>query len=66
MVLKAWKAYLEPTPKNVKKWLLAVKSIVGVCAGSAYFTDHAQAGFWMLVAGAIVNELGNLLADESN
>jgi hypothetical protein len=45
---------------------LALKSIVGVCAGSAYFTDHAQAGFWMLVAGAIVNELGNLLADENN
>ena len=65
MVLKVWKAYLEPTPKNVKKWLLAVKSIIGVCAGSAYFADRPDAAFWIMLAGAIVNELGNILTDEN-
>ena len=63
MGLKLWKSYLEPTPKNVKKWLLAIKSVIGVCAGSAYFADRPDAGFWMLVAGAIVNELGNILSE---
>lgn len=63
--MKLWESYLAPTPANVKKWLLAVKSIIGVCAGSAYFADRPDAAFWIMLAGAIVNELGNILTDEN-
>lgn len=63
--MNLWKAYLDPTPKNVKKWLLAIESIIATCAGSAYITQHEQAAFWILISGAVINKLGNLLTDEN-
>lgn len=65
MVLKAWRSYLKPTPKNVKRWLLAMKGIIATCAGSAYFAGNDKAAFWMMVAGGVLNELVNILSDET-
>jgi hypothetical protein len=61
--MKLWNAYLNPTPKNVIKWLLGIKGIIATCAGSAYFAGNDKAAFWMLVAGGVLNELVNILEE---
>lgn len=55
--------YFEPTPKNVQKWLLALKSIMATVGGAAYFSENQKAAFWVLVGGAILNELANFFAN---
>lgn len=59
------KNYFEPTPKNVQKWLLALKSIMATIGGAAYFQDPKLA-FWVLVGGAVLNEFANLLSNGNN
>jgi hypothetical protein len=58
------KNYFEPTPKNVKKWLLAIKSILGTISVSAYVNGSEKVAFWILVGGAVIDELTNLFSNE--
>ena len=57
------KNYFEPTPKNVQKWLLALKSIMATIGGAAYFSENQKLAFWILVSGAVLNEFANLFAN---
>lgn len=61
-----WEAYLSPTPKNVKKWLLAVKAVLLLAAGSGKLAEHSDFAFWILILGAGIDGLANLLTDENN
>ena len=56
--------YFEPTPKNVKKWLLAIKSILATISVSAYVNGSEKVAFWILVGGAVIDELTNLISNE--
>jgi hypothetical protein len=56
--------YFEPTPKNVKKWLLAIKSILATISVSAYVNGSEKVAFWILVGGAVIDELTNLFSNE--
>ena len=56
--------YFEPTPKNVKKWLLAIKSILATISGAAYVNGNEKIAFWILVGGAVIDELTNLFSNE--
>jgi hypothetical protein len=58
------KNYFEPTPKNVKKWLLAIKSILATISVSAYVNGNEKIAFWILVGGAVIDELTNLISNE--
>jgi hypothetical protein len=59
------KNYFEPTPKNVKKWLLAIKSILAIISVSAYVNANEKIAFWILVGGAVIDELTNLFSNEN-
>jgi len=59
------KNYFEPTPKNVKKWLLAIKSILATISGAAYVNGNEKIAFWILVGGACIDELTNLLSNDN-
>ena len=56
--------YFEPTPKNVKRWLLAIKSILATISVSAYVNGSEKVAFWTLVGGACIDELTNLISNE--
>lgn len=58
-----WKYYFEPTPKNVSKWLLALKGSLATVATSAFFSNHETEAFWILLTMGAMNEIGNLFAD---
>jgi hypothetical protein len=55
--------YFEPTPKNVQKWLLALKSVMATIGGAAYFSENQKLAFWVLVGGAVLNEFANLFSN---
>jgi hypothetical protein len=57
--------YFEATPKNVKKWLLAIKSILATISVSAYVNGSEKVAFWILVGGACIDELTNLISNEN-
>ena len=59
-----WKFYFEPTPKNVSRWLLALKSVVIGVGASAYVMQSHKAAFWILLAGGILNEFGLMFSQE--
>lgn len=59
------KNYFEPTPKNVKRWLLAIKSILGTISGAAYVNGNEKVAFWILVGGAFIDELTNLFSNDN-
>lgn len=55
--------YFEPTPKNVQKVLLSLKTLLATIGGAAYFSENQKAAFWILIGGAILNELANFFAN---
>ena len=59
------KNYFEPTPKNVNKWLLAIKSVLATISVSAYVNGNEKIAFWILVGGACIDELTNLLSNDN-
>lgn len=61
-----WEAYLSPTPKNVKKWLLAVKGILGSAAIGEYFSGDPDVAFWLVVIIGIINEAAGLLTENTD
>ncbi|RYD57032.1 MAG: hypothetical protein EOP56_09500 [Sphingobacteriales bacterium] len=58
--------YFKRTPKKLVRLMLAVKAILLAASGSAYANDHPGLAFWMLVAGAALDELVKLFTDENN
>lgn len=59
-----WKYYFEPTPKNVSRWLLALKGTLATVATTAFFSEHQTAAFWILLSTGLLNEVGNLFAEQ--
>ena len=57
--------YFKPTPKNVRKWVLALKSLVGTIATADFFNGNPTRAFWIMFAGAVLNELANLIGEET-
>lgn len=57
------KQYFNPTPKNVQKWLLAIKTLLGTAATASFFSSNENAAFWIMFAGAAINELANLIGE---
>jgi drug/metabolite transporter (DMT)-like permease len=58
--------YYKRTPKKLLRIMLAVKGIVLTASGSAYMSDHPNWAFWMLIAGAVLDELTKLFTDEND
>ena len=57
------KHYFAPTPKNIQKWLLAVKTILGTIGTASFFSGNEKAAFFIMLGGAVLNELANLFSD---
>lgn len=55
------KNYWESTSPKVKKFGLWIKGLIGTAAGSAYVQGDAKLAFYMLVAGAVITGLLELL-----
>ncbi len=61
-----WKYYLEPTPKNVSKWLLALRASIGlVQAAAAYEHVDWRVQIGLLGIGAVMHELGSMFAEDA-
>jgi hypothetical protein len=58
------KQYFQPTPKNLRKWLLAGKSLIGTIATADFFNGNPSRAFWIMFAGAALNELANLIGED--
>lgn len=57
-----WKYIFEPTPKNVSKWLLAIRAIFAAVQATAVI-EHASVRTQLLIiaVGAVLHELGNMI-----
>lgn len=63
-----WSNYLKPTPSNLQFLSVGLKSILVTIAGSVFFSGNEKMGFYILLAGAILDELSKFFAkvnDES-
>jgi hypothetical protein len=58
--------YFKPTPKNVQKWLLATKTILATIGTAEFFSGNSKIAFYIMLGGAILNELANLFGDDNN
>lgn len=56
--------YFKSTPKNIKRWLLALKSFIGTIAGAAYLEGYPKAAFWILIGGAVLDLFSNLIGED--
>lgn len=56
--------YFKPTPKNIQKWLLAIKAIIGTIAVSEFASGSPHVAFYLMLAGAILEEGSKLFAEE--
>ena len=65
-MLYGWKYIFEPSPKNVAKWLLAIRAVFGVVQGAAII-EHAtvRTQLVILAVGALLHELGTMIGDAS-
>src|SRR4051794_21518520 len=58
-----FKNYFKPTPPNLLRVSLGLKTLIGTLSSAAYFEGNKDAAFWFLVAGAIVDFLINCVGD---
>ena len=58
--------YFKPTPKNVRKWLLAGKSLIATIGTAEYFNGNTKSAFWILFIGAALNEFANLIGESDD
>lgn len=58
--------YFKPNSVKAQKALLALKAMMGTIGGAAYFQGSPQAAFWLLVSGAAIDFLVQLLSDGTN
>lgn len=56
-----WKTYLSPTPANVAKAMIGIKTVLVSIAGAEMFSGNPKAGFWILLATGVLNEIANFL-----
>lgn len=64
-----YKNYFRPTPKNIQQLLLSLKAVVGAVAITTFATQSATVGFWILLGGALLDELAKFfgrVAEESD
>jgi hypothetical protein len=52
--------------KRVINLLTSIKAITAVIAGTSYGMENTKLGFWVLVGGAVVNEMIEFLKKEQN
>jgi hypothetical protein len=52
-----WGNYLRATPANLQFLALGLKSILVTVAGATFFSGNEKAGFYILLFGAVLDEL---------
>jgi hypothetical protein len=62
-----WQYYFEPTPKNVSKWLLALRAVIGLVQAAAIY-EHMD---WrwqlaLLAIGGAIHEFGMMISEVPN
>jgi len=57
-----WGNYLKPTPANLQYLALGLKSILVTIAGATFFSGNEKVGFYILLFGAILDELSKFFA----
>jgi hypothetical protein len=50
----------------VQKWLLATKTILATIGTAEFFSGNSKIAFYIMLGGAILNELANLFGDYNN
>lgn len=58
------KNYFKSTPKNVKRWLLALKGFIGTIALASYIQDNPRLSCIILVLGAVIDFILNATFSE--
>jgi hypothetical protein len=59
-----WKRYLSPTPANVARLLIGIKTVLGTIAGAEMIAGNAKMAFYIMLAIGIVNEGANFLTSK--
>ena len=63
MMKPSLKNYFEATPKNIQKLMLGIKAILGAVGTAEFFNGNQTAAFYLMLAGAVINEIGNFFGD---
>jgi ABC-type cobalt transport system substrate-binding protein len=63
MTKPSFKNYFEPTPKNIQKLMFGIKAIIGTAGTAEFFSGNPNAAFYLMLAGAIINEIGNFFGE---
>lgn len=59
-----WKYYLQPTPKNVSKWMLVVKGTLATVATTEFVSGNQKVAFYILLVAGFLSELSAFFGDE--
>ena len=57
-----WKRYLSPTPANVARLLIGIKTVLVSIAGAEMIAGNEKIGFWILLATGALNEFSSFLS----
>ena len=60
-----WKRYLSPTPANVARLLIGIKTVLVSVAGAEMLAGKPTIGFYILLATGILNEAANFLTNKT-
>lgn len=58
--------YFRPTSKKMLRLSLALRAAIGVLSMGSYFTQHEDLGFWLLISGAVIEFIIQLLSGDDN
>lgn len=59
-----WSYYFEPTPKNVSKWLLALRAVIALAQAAAIYEKvDWRVQLTLLAVGGAAHELGMMFAE---
>lgn len=61
-----WSNYFKPTPDNLQYLATGLKSITLLVGGSAYVMGNEKIGFFILLSGAVLDELSKFFARVSH
>jgi hypothetical protein len=61
-----WKRYLSPTPANVARLLIGIKSVLGIAAGGSMVAHKPVMAFWIMVIIGAVNEAATFLTEKQS
>lgn len=61
-----WKRYLSPTPANVARLMITIKTILGSVAGAEMINGKPVYAFWIMVLIGMLNEAANFLTTKSS